>query len=421
MLDNNTNTPYTPPSKYSKKEECLNGRNRSLIVQGIIFTLGILLLGVVIGYSQNNFIDKFAYALNIKQNDESTVDLNNFWKVWNLLDEKYPSANKISKEDRIYGAIKGLVSSMEDPYTTFFTPVESKIFQEDVLGSFSGIGVEIGVKDGLLVVISPLKDSPAQKAGIKKGDIIFKIDDKVVSEMTVDETIGYIRGEKGTNVLITILRKDEKEPIVMSIKRDVINVPTIDEKIIDNSYLIKLYNFNATSAESFHKALINMKQSGLKNLIIDLRGNTGGYLDSAISISSEFLPEGDTVVTEDYGNDKKNIHRSYGFRTISEDYKILVLIDSGSASASEILAGALKDNKRATVIGENSFGKGSVQELIDLKDDTSIKITIANWLTPNGSIIEKKGIIPDIEVKESEDYNKDLVLEKALDFIKNNY
>ncbi len=401
--------------------------NRSSGHMRNLFTVGFLSLvlffgGFYLGYAQQPASLKIKSVLNQESPTMpiDVADFEPFWKVWNMLNEKYPDAKNVSNQERIYGAIQGLVASTKDPYTMFFPPDESKIFNEEVSGSFSGIGVEIGVKDGLLVVISPLKGSPAELAGIKAGDAFFQIDGFTVSDMTIDESIKHIRGEKGTQVTVTVMRKGESRPLDIVVTRDTISIPTIDEIDLGDTYLISLYNFNASSSELMHKALVNAKQKNKKNIILDLRGNPGGYLDSAVSLASELLPEGDVVVTENYGENKKPlVHRSSGYGTIPTTVKIVVLLDEGSASASEIVAGALQDHKRATIIGQKSFGKGSVQELLSVTNETSIKITIANWLTPNGNTISKKGITPDIEVKQDEvsgGVENDAMISRALQF-----
>jgi carboxyl-terminal processing protease len=389
----------------------------------VFFGLLIFFGGFYFGYAKQPASSKVSQVLNQDKpkGPDDQADFEEFWKVWNLINEKYPDAKKVSNQDRIYGAIAGLVASTKDPYTVFFPPEESKSFNDEVTGSFSGIGVEIGIKDGLLVVIAPLKGSPAESAGIKAGDYFLKIDDLTVADMTLDESIRHIRGEKGTKVKLTIVRKEETKPIDISVTRDIINIPTIDEMELGDTYLISLYNFNASSAELMHKAFKNAQSKNKKNVIVDLRGNPGGYLESAIDISSDILKEGTLIVTEDYGSEKKPVvHRSAGNGLVKNDIKIVVLLDKGSASASEIVAGALQDNKRATIIGETSFGKGSVQELLPVSKDTSIKITIANWLTPNGSTISKKGITPDIIIKQDSSKKgiEDPTIIRALEFFK---
>ncbi len=381
-------------------------------------------LGVYTGYTKQPVVDKIDNILNPTSDyaPKDVVDFNEFWKVWKLLDEKYPHSKDRTNQERVWGAINGLVSSMKDPYTVYFTPDESKIFNDEINGSFSGIGVEIGIKDGFLTVIAPLKNSPAERAGMKAGDIITKVDEHVVADMSVDESVKYIRGEKGTKVIITVFRKDTPEAIPLTVTRGIISIPTIDEVNLGDTYLISLYNFNASSANLFHKALLNAKQQKKKNIIIDLRGNPGGYLESAVSIASEMLPEGTLIVTEDYGKTKKTVtHRSAGYETVSSDTKVVVLIDEGSASASEILAGALGDSNRAMIIGEKSFGKGLVQELMSVSQTTSIKITVADWITPSGAVISGKGITPMIVVSQegqTKDPATDPTIQRALEFIR---
>lgn len=411
-----------PTSELKKNIKTKNNWNTLTI---LILSLFVFVSGFFVGYTKKPSATKISNVINA-QNDspQTNADFEAFWKVWRLLDEKYPDAKNISSQERVWGAIKGLLSSTNDPYSTFFTPEESKQFNEEISGSFSGIGVEIGQKDGLLTVISPLKNSPAEKAGIKSGDAIFKVDGKLVTDMTIDQTIKLIRGEKGTSVILSVYRENVSDPIEISVVRDIIEIPTMDEKILDqNTYMISLYNFNATSADLMHKAFLDFTASNKKNLIIDLRGNPGGYLESAISISSELLPKGDIIVTEDYGLSKKQLsHRSKGFDTVSSDKKIVVLIDGGSASASEIVAGALQDNGRATLIGTKSYGKGSVQELMPVTADTSVKITIAKWLTPKGTSISEKGIVPDIQVSEKSAKKDDItdpVVKRAIEWLVN--
>ncbi len=405
--------PETPKKNTGKK-----------IITGLILGFLVFGSGVYFGYTKQSVAHSIENILNTKSVNTPTdvADFEEFWKVWKLLDEKYPHAKDRSNQDRIWGAINGLVASMKDPYTVYFPPNESKIFNDEVNGSFSGIGVEIGVKDGFLVVIAPLKNSPAEKAGMLTGDVIAKVDGLTVADMSIDESIRHIRGPQGSQVIITVLRKDTPEPIDLSVTRDIINIPTIDEANLGDTYLISLYNFNASASDLFHKALLSAKQLEKKNIIIDLRGNPGGYLEAAVSIASEILPEGTTIVSENYGSEKKSvIHRSYGYNTLTTDTKIVVLIDKGSASASEIVAGALSDNGRATLIGESSFGKGSVQELIQVSSDTSIKITVAQWLTPNGTSISEKGIMPLINVPQGEptkDPYQDPTIKRALEFIR---
>jgi carboxyl-terminal processing protease len=316
-----------------------------------------------------------------------------------------------------------LAASLGDPYTTFFPPKQNKSFQSDISGNFEGVGMEVGVKDNQLTVVAPLKGTPAYNAGIKAGDKILKIDDKPSSGMSADEAVTLIRGKEGTKVAVTLSRKDVKEPIVVTLTREVINIPTIDTEQKPNGiYLIRLYNFSAISPEMFREALKKFAESGSDKLILDLRGNPGGYLDAAIDMASWFLPPGEVIVKEDFGLGKEQgVHRSIGHQAFNNNLKMVILIDQGSASASEILAGALSEHGVAKLVGTKSFGKGSVQELVPITPDTSLKVTIARWLTPNGISISAGGLTPDVEVKMTEkDFTagKDPQMDKAIEILK---
>ncbi len=348
-----------------------------------------------------------------------SVDLTSFWKTWKLIDQKYPDSSTIEKEDRVYGAIEGLVASLGDPYSEFMPPENSEKFEEEITGEFTGVGMEVGLREKALTVISPLKGSPAEKAGILAGDIIVKIDGKTAAGMSVNDAIDLIRGPKGEAVVLTLLREGAPEPLEIRVVRDTITIPTIDGELrTDGIYVISLYTFNALSQDLFIKELQKFTGSGAKKLIIDLRGNPGGYLDSAITISSYFVPEGEMLLIEDFGKDKeRTVYRSKGFKMLPKNIKIAILIDNGSASASEIVAGALSEHKKATLIGTKTFGKGSVQELIPVTKDTSLKITVAKWLTPKGNSISEKGLAPDILVEDDTKTEKDEQLDRAVQFL----
>ena len=379
-------------------------------------------LGIYIGFYNSPEIDK---VLNISGKETAVLteaDFSPFWKVWNNINEKYPNATKTSDQNKIYGAISGLVGSLNDPYSVFFNPDEAKLFEEDIQGNFGGVGMEIGIKDKILTVIAPLKNTPAYKADIKSGDKILKIDNLVTSGMSVEKAIKLIRGEPGTTVKLTIFREEDREPKEIKIVRDIINIPILDTELRpDGIFVIKLYSFSANSAEFFRNALKEFSSSKSDKLLLDLRGNPGGYLDSAVSMSSWFLEGGKTVVTEDYGNNiKPKVFRSQGYNIFSDKLKFVILIDSGSASASEILAGAMQDYKKALLVGDKSFGKGSVQEVVKVTPDTILKITVAKWLTPNGNSISEKGLTPNYEVpftKKDFEGKKDPQLNKAIELL----
>lgn len=400
---------------HTKKEQSIFSKN----LQVLFFIVAAFIVGIYIGYNKHPWVDTVTGLENKQAAPNDVADFEPFWKVWNILNEKYPHAADVSNQERVWGAISGLVSSMNDPYTTFFPPEEAKQFNEEIIGSFSGIGVEIGMKDKLLTVISPLKNTPAYNAGLKPGDKILKIDDFVTSDTTIDQAIKMIRGEVGTPVVLTIYREGDNEPFEVKIIRDTINIPTVESTIKGDVYIINFYTFSANSYDLLHEELLNFKKSGLKNLVLDLRGNPGGFLDQAVDIASEFLPQGAPVVIEDYGTDQKQtILRSKGYGTIGQDVKTVLLVNGGSASASEILAGALSEDGRAIMIGEKTYGKGSVQELIPVTDTTSVKVTIAKWLTPNGISISEKGLIPQIVVEQKSGSKDDTQLLRALEYFK---
>ncbi len=359
-------------------------------------------------------------------NSSSTINLDQFWTVWKILDEKFvytkDNAEKISDQDKLYGAIQGLVASYGDPHTIFFPPEESKNFESDISGSFEGVGMELSTKGSSIVVISPLKDTPAYKAGVKKGDIISTIDGKSTANMSVDDAVKLIRGKAGTDVVIKVARSGETDLLEVKITRGVIDIPTTETEIKGDVFVIHLYNFYAMSPEKFRLALREFAESGKTKLVLDLRGNPGGYLEAAVDMASWFLPMGKTVVRENFGNNaEEQVYRSKGYNVFNDKLKMVILADEGSASASEILAGALREHGIAKIVGTRTFGKGSVQELVKIPPDASLKVTIARWLTPNGVSISDNGLTPDYEVKYTEadsKADKDPQMEKALELLK---
>jgi carboxyl-terminal processing protease len=354
--------------------------------------------------------------------DESKADLSVFWKVWDMVDELYVNETALDKQQMVYGSIKGMVASLGDPFTVYMTPDETKEFDQSLNGQLEGIGAELTVRDGNLIVVSPLKNSPAEKAGLQPGDIVYKIDGEMTSEMTLFDAITKIRGEKGTTVILTIVRESVKEPFEVPIARETVNVESVSmEDKKDGIYLISINQFNDTTKPEFEAKVKELLLLEPKGIILDLRYNGGGYLDSSVDIVSEFIKGVEDVVTIKRRADTDNeTLRTSGLARLG-DVPMVVLINQGSASASEIVAGAIQDHKRGILMGEQSFGKGSVQEVDKLPDGSSLRVTIAKWYTPLDKNIDQVGIKPDIEVKISdEDSAKDIdtQLDAAIKYLK---
>jgi len=357
------------------------------------------------------------------------IDFSLFWNVYNDLNAKYVDSGKLDANKVLYGAISGMVNSVGDPYTVFFEPVTSRKFQEEISGSFGGIGIEIGKRNGVLTVIAPIKDTPAFKANIKAGDKILKIDSKSTANFSIEEAVNLIRGKKGTKIILTTQNSTTRD---VELIRDTIKIPTISWELIENDKkrvaYMQIFSFNQTVDSEFKKSAEEILKSGADSLVLDLRNNPGGLLDSAINLAGWFLDKNQVVVSEVFKDGTKNDFKSNG-NSLLKQYPTIILMNGGSASASEILAGALHDNKNIKIVGEKSFGKGSVQELQNYKDGSSLKVTIAKWLTPGGVSISDKGIEADIEVKiDEKDYEvegkievgtpgKDPQLDKALEII----
>lgn len=400
----------------------MNKTKKIILICGSL-SIGVMLffMGMYIGFSQRPEIEKVMGITNKDSTLTTKADFDPFWKVWNTLNDKSIYASKITDQDRVWGAAQGLAQSLGDPYTVFFSPKENKIFNDTIKGSFGGIGAEIGIKDQILTIVAPLKDSPADKAGLKAGDKLVKIGSKSTNDMTVESAINLIRGESGTPVTITTFRAGDKKTKDLTIIRDIIEIPTVDTKMRDDGvFVISFYSFSENSSALFKDALEKFIETKSDKLIIDLRGNPGGYLDEAVKIGSWFLDQGKPIVKEDFGGNKKeNVYRSRGPRIFSDKLKLAILVDGGSASASEILAGALQENHVATLVGEQTFGKGSVQELVKITEDTSLKVTIAKWLTPNGVSISEKGLTPDVVVKfgPNDDRDHDTQMNKAVEIL----
>jgi len=324
------------------------------------------------------------------------VDFNLFWDVWDFIKDDYYK-QPVSETEMFYGALHGLMDALEDPYSVFFDPEEASDFAEQLSGSFEGIGAEIGIKDDQLQIVAPLPGSPAEVAGLLAGDKVYLIDGKDTSPMTIEEAVMNIRGPKGTSVTLGVSRDGLDELMDVVIVRDEISIDSLEYEMRDDGIaVINLYFFNEDTSELFNDAVNEIMTKDAKGIVLDLRNDPGGLLNTAIDVASEWVGN-QTVVIERVKEDRQALvgrspARFNGIPTV-------VLVNEGSASASEIVAGALQDYDSATVIGMQTFGKGSVQDYQELADGSAVKMTVAEWLTPNGRSINEEGITPDVEVE----------------------
>lgn len=355
------------------------------------------------------------------------IDLSEFWRVWRLMDERFvyasTTAERLSPEERVRGAIQGMVGAFGDDYTIYMPPVETEEFAQEMTGEFSGVGMEVGIRDSIITVIAPIEGTPAKEAGMRAGDRILEIDGVSTKGMTVDAAVKMIRGQKGTSVILRVFRDGNSGAEEITIVRDTITIPTVKTEVKDGVFIVHLYTFNQIAYAKFVEAMREYASIGHRKMIIDLRGNPGGYMQTAIDIASIFVPKGGVILRERVGNEGQEvIHRSSG-KTLGQyaPQKMVVLIDKGSASASEILAGALAEHGLATLIGEQSFGKGTVQELVDLPSSASLKVTIARWFTPEGNSINGLGLEPLLTATtslEAVQAGEDPQMDAALRFLK---
>ncbi len=337
------------------------------------------------------------------------VDFALFWETWDELKESYIDSSDITDKQLFYGALRGMVAAVGDPYTVFMEPKVAHEFSDDLAGTFEGIGAEIGIKQDILTIIAPLPDMPAEKAGLMAGDKVFAIDEESTVGISIDEAVSKIRGEKGTEVLLSIAREGEEGLLEIGIKRGKIIVKSIKTELLeDDIFVIKVSNFNNDTEMLFSEAVREAIDKEAKGIILDLRNNPGGYLETAIEMASEWVEDGLIVVEQFSDEESKNEHLARG-RARLQDFPTVVLVNRGSASASEIVSGALQDHEEALIVGETTFGKGSVQTVAKFQDGSSLKVTIAKWLTPNGTSINDEGVEPDLVVGYTlEDYQAGL-------------
>lgn len=358
--------------------------------------------------------------------DNRDVDFGLFWRIWDTIDASYYDKSKISPQKMVYGAISGMVAAIGDPYTAFLPPEENKVVEEDLSGSFEGVGIQIGFKGKNLAVISPLPESPAEKAGVKAGDLIVGIIDtekKIdigTSGITLNDAVKVIRGKAGSKVTLLLLRGESIDPIKTEITREALDVPSVVTTFIENNTVahIKLLKFGADTEAEWNKAVSQVvsHQPQITSLVLDLRNNPGGYLQSSVDIAGEFVKKDSVVVIEDKGLTKENFktNRTGKFGSM----KVVILVNGGSASASEILAGALSEINGYKLIGEKTFGKGTIQEPLQLDKGSSLHITTAKWLTPKGNWVNEKGLEPNIVVVDDQETEVDEQLQEAIKLLR---
>ena len=357
--------------------------------------------------------------------DKKDLDFSLFWRVWDTINTSYFDKEKVISANMVYGAIEGMVSALGDPYTVFLPPDKNRVVQEDLLGSFDGIGIQIGFKGNQLAVIAPLPNSPSEKAGIEAGDFIVGIKDEAKGiergtvGISITDAVSAIRGPAGTIVTLTLLREGQEEPIVVDVVRESIDVPSVTLTFVgddENIAQVRLLKFGGETEAEWEEAVIEiLKKQSLKGIVLDLRNNPGGYLQGAVDIASEFMKTGRVVVIEERGEQKSE----YVVEKIGRfpNTPLVVLVNQGSASASEILAGALRDDKKVKLVGEKTFGKGTIQEPQQVDGGAGLHITVARWLTPSGVWVDGEGLTPDFELEDNGETDEDEQLQKAIELL----
>ena len=387
-----------------KNNSKINFKEVGLITLGIVLFLAMWGLGFMHGAQwgwQANLPSPFEKIIN-KQAPVNVPDsdMGIFWDTWKVVLEKYVDRYDLDPEKMIIGATKGLINSLEDPYSDFLTIEETQELSDELSGEFFGIGMEIGKKDGYLVVVAPLPNTPAEKAGLKPNDIILKINDLETVNFSTTKASQLIRGQAGTKVSLTTYRPSTNVTEEIELTREKIQIPTVSWQMLENNIAyLKIYNFNLPLKIDFYQTALEISRAKPQGLVLDLRNNPGGYLDAVVNISGWFLSNGDIILKEDFGKEESKVFRVSLAQNLLKNIPTVVLVNEGTASASEILAGALRDNRGVKLIGTKTFGKGSVQELVTLKDDNSLKITISRWLTPKETIIQNNGLEPDIMIE----------------------
>ena len=388
----------------------------------VIFTSSVVLVGVYwFGFAAGR---QFPETVEIRAVEamagEESVDFGLFWQAWSRIDEKYLRAGEVADQEKVYGAVAGLVQALNDPYSTFLPPADAQKFEEDIRGNFGGIGAELGIRRGEIVIIAPLKNSPASRADLRAGDRILEVNSSSTFELTLDEAVSWIRGPIGTEVTLTVMREEWEEPREITVQRADIEIPTLDWEMKGDIAYFALYSFNARAEGVFYEAVRKALAQGARGIVFDVRNNPGGYLEVAVDLASWFVPQGSLIVSE-AGREGEDAKFEAAGNAALVDVPTVVLINGGSASAAEIFAGALRDIRQVVLVGEQSFGKGSVQQLFPLILGSSLKLTIAQWVLPSGEIIEGEGLTPTHAVELTEEdqiAGRDPQLDSALEIVR---
>ncbi len=403
-----------------------SGGKKRLIIYLLICVFGFVLgwqatMQGFLGKSQEPKDQKISELITNKDKKED-IDLNLFWTVWGKIEGQYIKEEMVEEKNMIYGAIRGMVDSLDDPYSIFMTPEETKEFSASLEGRLEGIGAELTIKDKNLIIVTPLRASPAERAGLLPKDIIYKINGELASEMTLFQAVMNIRGKKGTTVTLTIIREGVDNPFDVTIVRESIDIESVTVENLEGDIVyLGVNQFNDKTNDEFGKAISKLILSEPKGVIVDLRFNGGGYLDIAVELLSYLLPTDTEAVLIKEKNKSDVTMRTNGKPKLLKT-PLVVLVNESSASASEIVAGAIQDHQRGIVMGATTFGKGNVQEVDTFFDGSSLRMTIAKWYTPQGRSIEEVGITPDIlvEITEEDIENEyDRQKETAIEYLKN--
>ena len=402
----------------------LNIKKSSLAVIGVVL---LVVASFLAGANSAKQVDLWEAGIDLRNQapgeNLTTVDYGLLWKVLKVVSTEYVD-KPVDQQELMYGSVRGLVEALGDPHSSFLTPEENKRFRDDLNGQFEGIGAEIGIRDGNLIVVAPLPGTPAERSGLRAQDLILKIVGEDSLDWSLEQAVTEIRGPKGTKLILTVIHKGESAPVEVPIIRDAIFVKSVELNVKtvngQQAAVVKLTRFGPDTKQAFTDAVNQISKENITRVILDMRNNPGGLLDAAIDVTSFWLKNDKVALKELDAEKNESLYYAKGPGQLS-GVKTIVLINEGSASASEIVTGALQDYKLATVVGAKSFGKGSVQDLIDLDDGSAVKITIAKWLTPNGRTINKQGLEPDVKVEmKSDDYvnQRDPQMDKALEVLK---